>query len=170
MKRPVKLGIASLKALGAVVALGAAAHASLPYLPLIGPPPLRMQVVKKPAAAFKIEMPPAAISTNMVADITPRIFPDLTNSTSSGGPAFAGPLIGPGAEQALGDTFTGSVFALPTPDLLGLTPQMLATYFHPVQLGTNAALTGPFHVGFMPPVPPAVAAPDKSSHAEYIVK
>ena len=69
-------------------------------------------------------------------------------------------------EQSLGDAFTASVFMLPTPDLLGISPQMLASYFRPVQLGTNyAALTGPFHVTFMPPLPP-----DKSSHAEYIVK
>ena len=51
MKRPVNLGIASLKALLMVVALGTVAHGSLPYLPLIGPPPLRIQTVKAPAEA-----------------------------------------------------------------------------------------------------------------------
>ena len=55
---------------------------------------------------------------------------------------------------------------MPTPDLLGITPQMLATYFRPIQLGTNSAVPiMPFQVIFMPPMPP-----DKSSHAEYIVK
>ena len=83
--------------------------------------------------------------------------------------AAAGPLSGGEADQSLDETFSASIFALPTPDLLGLTPQMLATYFRPVRFGTNAAaLTGPFHVGFMPPLPPP--EPDKSSHAEYIVK
>ena len=51
MKRPVNLGIASLKALLMVVVLGTVAHGSLPYLPLIGPPPLRIQTVKAPAEA-----------------------------------------------------------------------------------------------------------------------
>jgi hypothetical protein len=71
------------------------------------------------------------------------------------------------ADTSLEETYRTSIFALPTPDLLGITPQMLATYFRPVQFGTNsAALVGPFHVGFMPPQP----APEKSSRAEYIVK
>ena len=165
MKRPVKLGITTLKALGTVVALGAAAHASLPYLPLIGPPPLRLLAVKHPSAAvIKFVAPPAAAATNPAPTVAAGVFPGVTNATSSGTPAFAGPLIGPGAEQSLGDTFTGSVFALPTPDLLGITPQMLATYFHPVQFGTNAP-DGLIRIGFMPPLPP-----ETSSHAEYILK
>ena len=172
MKRPVKLEIASLKALGIVVALGAVAHAGLPYLPLTGPPPLRILASKNPnAAVLKIEAPPAA-ATNVLAALEARTFPGLTNATSSGdtGAGFitaAGSLAGLGAERSLEDTFSASVFALPTPDLLSITPQMLATYFHPVQSGTNlTGVAGPFHVGFMPPLPP----PEKSSHAEYIVK
>src|SRR5258707_277933 len=50
MKRPATSGIYSLKALGAMLALGAMAHAGNPYLPLIGPPPLRILAVKSPAA------------------------------------------------------------------------------------------------------------------------
>ena len=172
MKRPVKCGIASLKALGIVIALGAVAHAGLPYLPLTGPPPLRMLASKKPdAAVVKIEMPPAAASTNLLAAVEAKAFPGTTNAT--GGDAAAaviaasGPLNGMNANPALEETFSTSVFARPMPDLLSITPQMLATYFHPVEFGTNAAgLAGPFQVGFMPPLP----APDKSSHAEYIVK
>lgn len=170
MKRPVKSGIATLKALGIVLALGAAAHAGLPYLPLIGPPPLRVQAVNNPAAAVigKIETLSAPAPTNSPAALEAKVFPGLTNA--AGGDtilAGAGPLISPGADQSLGESFSTSVFALPTPDLLSITPQMLATYFRPVQFGTNAAaLVGPFHVGFMPPQP----VPEKSSRAEYIVK
>ena len=62
---------------------------------------------------------------------------------------------------------SGPVMALPTSELFGLTPQMLATYFQPLAGGTNGTMvTDPFHVSFIPPF----ALPDKSSHAEYIVK
>ena len=172
MKRPVKCGIASLKALGIVIALGAVAHAGLPYLPLTGPPPLRMLALKKPdAAVVKIEMPPTAASTNLLAAVEAKAFPGTTNATGGDAGtillAASVPLNGMNGDQTLVESFSTSVFALPTPDLLSITPQMLATYFHPVEFGTNAAgLVGPFHVGFMPPLP----APDKSSHAEYIVK
>jgi hypothetical protein len=170
MKRPVRLGIASLKGLGIVVALGAAAHAAMPYLPLIGPPPLRLQTVASPAAVapVKFQAPPAVAATNAPAVAGTGITP-VTNAVASTGlnspPAI--PLLVPESpDQSLGDSFSASVFAMPTPDLLGITPQMLAAYFRPVQLGTNSAtLVGQFPVSFMPPLPP-----DKSSHAEYIVK
>jgi hypothetical protein len=165
MKRPVKLGIASLKALGTILVLGAAAHAGLPYLPLIGPPPLRVQAVKSPRSSVaRVEAAPAAVATNAAVTLTASTLPGTTKV--AGGDTFVGPLSDANADKSLEDTFSASVFALPTPDLLGLTPQMLATYFHPVQFGTNTALVGPFHVGFMPPLP----APQKSSRAEYIVK
>jgi hypothetical protein len=173
MKRPVKSGIASLKALGIVVALGAVAHAGMPYLPLIGPPPLRVQVLKNPNAAVigKIEALSAAVPTNTLAAIAAKVFPGTTNATGgdagTGFIAGSGPLLSTGTDKSLEETFSASVLALPTPDLLSITPQMLATYFRPVQFGTNsAALVGPFHVGFMPPQP----VPEKSSRAEYIVK
>jgi hypothetical protein len=164
MKRPVKSGIASLKALGVILALGAAAHASLPYLPLTGPPGLRLLAMRKPAnTGVKI----AAATNNPVADLAAKVLPGLTNATSTATDISSLNGSGPtGTDRSLEDTFNASVFALPTPDLLGMTPQMLATYFRPVQFGTNNALAGPFHVGFMPPLP----APEKSSRAEYIVK
>ena len=56
------------------------------------------------------------------------------------------------------------IFQLSTPDLMGITPQMLAAYFSPA--GTNAAVALPFRVGFVPPVAP----PGLSSHSEYNVK
>lgn len=167
MKRPVQLGVASLKALAIVVACGAAARAAMPYLPLIGPPPLRFQTVRTPAATVvKFTATPALTATNpMVATRAPAS-PGPTNSTIAGRPATSGSLIGPDTNQALGDNSSASVFALPTPDLLGISPQALAAYFRPVQWGTNVlAPVGLLPVSFMPPVPP-----DKSSHAEYNVK
>jgi hypothetical protein len=175
MKRPVKLAAASLKALGIVVVLGAVAHAGLPYLPLVGPPPLRLLAMKNPqrAVVIKLEIPPTVAPTNTPGVVEAKVFPGTTNATSTDAvPAYfaaSGPLIGGEANQSLEDTFRASIFALPTPDMLSITPQMLATYFRPVQFGTNdGALTGPFHVGFMPPLP--LPEPEKSSRAEYIVK
>lgn len=176
MKRPVKLGIASLKALGSVIVLGAVAHAGLPYLPLIGPPPLRISASKTPkAAVVSIAATPtatgAAAATNRLAVAEAKVFPGLTNSTDGeAAPGFVAttvPFAGPDADRSLEQTFSSSVFPLLTPNLLNLTPQMLATYFYPVRFKTNAAgPTGPFHVDFIPPLPP----PDQSSRAEYIVK
>jgi hypothetical protein len=169
MKRPVKLGIASLKAFGAVFVLGAVAHASMSYLPLIGPPPLRVQVMKSPVAApavVKFAAAPALTASNSQATAEASIASVVTNLTVPSIPAIYGPFLTPAPDQSLGDTFTASVFTMPTPDLLGITPQMLAAYLHPVQFGTNSTtLIGPFHVSFTPPLPP-----DKSSHAEYIIK
>jgi hypothetical protein len=76
------------------------------------------------------------------------------------------PSLGPGPDQFGGAAFAPPILALPTPDLQGVTPQILASYFQPVQLGTNAALlNGLFRVSFVPPL-----APDTSSHAQYIIK
>lgn len=82
------------------------------------------------------------------------------------------PVLIPGRANPYGDSstpFASSIFALPTPDLMGISPEMLTAYFRPVQLGTNVpAFNGPFHVSFLSPLPPGL--PDHSSHAEYIVK
>ncbi len=165
-----------MKALCAMVVLGAVAHASMPYLPLIGPPPLRTQVVKKASGNFLRFLaqpaPPAAPATATTA----------TNSlvaAGSGAPGSARGIAAPplaslvsapasaqSPETLLGNELAGSILTMPTPDLLGITPQMLATYFRPLQTGTNSALlAAPFRVSFTPPLPP-----DKSSHAEYKVK
>jgi hypothetical protein len=172
MKRPVKLGIAPLKALSALVVLGAATHAGTPYLPQIGPPPMRVAVVKSPPSGFvKLMETPAMVATN------PPSIADAKNSASGTNvvnvaalPEAPAPFVMETPDQALGDTFAASVFPLPTPDLLGISPQMLASYFHPVQAGTN--FSGPLRVIFMPPMPPLLPplVPDTSSHAEYILK
>ena len=179
MKRPVKLGIASLKALSAFVVLGAATHAGVPYLPEIGPPPMRVAVVKSPpSGVVKLMETPAVVATNLPSIADAKISASGTNAVNLAAPLGSVMPVAPTfvietPDQTLGDTFAASVFALPTPDLLGISPQMLASYFHPVQGGTNFfAPNDPFHVVFMPPLPPLLPAlaPDTSSHAEYIVK
>jgi hypothetical protein len=154
-----KPGIASLKALGAFLVLGAVAHGSLPYLPLLGPPPLRLQAVKSP--------PPNRVVKFVGSPVTNLAAIEMKLPAGSTNPASVSPekpaLISlPDTDKALGDTFSATVFALPTPDLLGISPQMLATYFRPVQRGTNIVPVGLLPITFMPPLPP-----DKASHAEY---
>jgi len=183
MKRPVKLGIASLKALSAFVVLGAATHAGMPYLPQIGPPPLRVAVVKSPPSGLaKLMETPAVVATNSPSIADANNSSSGTNTANLTGPLGSilpvapAPFVIETPDQALGDTFAASVFPLPTPDLLGISPQMLASYFRPVQGGTNFyAPNGPFRVMFMPPMPPMPpllppVVPDTSSHAEYILK
>ena len=171
--------MASLKSLATFVALGAVAHAAVPYLPLIGPPPMRVQVIKSPATAMVKFLATSTVPNTNTAGLTESaaiVVPTNTahSSVSTGSPlqisAASAPAIFPSVpESVMGDTFSGTVFAMPTPDLLGISPQMLATYFHPVQIGTNPLLVAaPFHVTFIPPLPPP--AEDHSSHAEYIVK
>ena len=175
-----KLGIASLNALSAFVVLGAATHAGMPYLPQIGPPPLRVAVVKSPPSGLtKLMETPALVATNLpsVADAKNSLSgTNAVNLTALPGavmPVAPAPFVIETPDQTLGDTFAASVFALPTPDLRGISPQMLASYFHPFQGGTNySGPAGPFRVTFMPPMPPLLSpvVPDTSSHAEYILK
>jgi hypothetical protein len=173
MKRPVNLGNAWLKMLVAVVALGAAAHASMPYLPLLGPPPLRIQVVQTPATAAVVEFQatPSVTATNRDVAVAGTLSPGTTNTNRASvsvTPALIGP--GTGADLPVGDPANTSIFGLPTPDMLGITPQALAAYFRPIRFGTNApAPLGSLPLVFVPPLPPDNAH-DKSSHAEYIVK
>ena len=167
MKRPVQLGIASLKALATIVACGAAAHAALPYLPQIGPPPLRMLAVKRPAASLvKLALTPASTATNPPVAAAAPVPAVASNSMASTPPGFLGPMAGTPEERPLQATPNASVFDLPTPDLLGISPQALAAYFRPMAPGTNSvAPFGLLPVSFIPPVPP-----DKSSRAEYLIK
>lgn len=147
-----------------------AVPAGPPYLPLIGPAPLRLQpIVSHSATASWKQVPgPSMTSATNTAALAETAVTTVagTNAASPSMISLAGNSPHPGDAQVLGDSFAASVFSLPAPDLLGISPEMLATYFHPVQLGTNAVgVLGPFHVSFTPPV-----APDNSSHASYIVK
>jgi hypothetical protein len=178
MNKRVKLRIALLKALAIVATLGAVAQAGVPYLPQIGPPPMRVATVKSPSVGvLKLIETPVAAPTNSPSSVaaTPS---DVTNTMNSAGstasttPAASAPFVVQTPDQSLGDAFSTSIFTLPTPNLLGISPEMLATYFHPVQTGTNfPGPNSPFRVSFLPPMPPLLQPlVDKSSHAEYIVK
>jgi hypothetical protein len=164
MNGTVKSGLGFWTALGALMVLGATAQAGLPYLPVVGPPPLRLEVMVHHAAAAKLATAPvpagahsplALGQTNLPPPATPRI----AATTPDAGP-------GPDADRPVGAPLSPTIFVLPTPDLLGITPQMLATYFTPFETSTNVTIGAAIPISFTPPMPP----PDKSSHAEYIVK
>jgi hypothetical protein len=174
-----KIGL--IKAL--ILALGTAsmAQAGGAYLPLTGPPAMRVLAVKSPkltpmmaVSAMKIET-----STNLAAADTNcldiKAFNTNTTETvvsSAGGNSGAGygptlPAIVMSPGNPLEVPNGASMFTLPSQDTMGITPQILATYFQPMVLDTNgAAIAVPVRVGFIPPF----AQPDKSSHAEYIIK
>ena len=157
--KPANPGIASLKALGMVVALGAVARAGMPYLPLIGPPPVRVQAEQKSAATFMaVGKIPALASTDSHLAGGAKILAANTNSEIT--PALT-PMPAVPVTTEISSSPGVPVMALSAPDLICVTPEMLATYFQPVLLGTNA----PVPMSFLPPLPP-----DNSSHAEYEVK
>jgi hypothetical protein len=161
-----------------VLAAGVAtiARASLTYLPLTGPAPLRVAMVKtsvqpaEPKIAFVTPLPahdtnsPAAVE-NCIADTNPVVISSRPSDDESKLPPIVigadNPLQVPGTSGANG----ASIMQLATPDLMGITPEMLATYFRPNAASTNAVVVPvPFRVGFVPPLAPA------SSHSEYNIK
>ena len=159
------------KAFILMLGLGAVAHAGLGYLPLVGPPPLRIVAAKKPVTVLV----PLDLSadTNMAAELATNesdkflalnaaALTGQTNSTDDMLP------IALGAGNVSDDPFAPAVFALAPPELLNITPQMLTAFFHPIARGTNdgPGVAGPVPVMFMPP---AIKS-SPSSHAEYIVK
>ena len=170
MRRSQTIRNTSLRALATVVIIGSVAHGGLPYLPQIGPPPLRMLASKNPAAADVVKLMTAYnnVDSNTLARIEAQTiamptnsFAGTTNIISSSPFGLASP------ENPLSDSRTATIFAMPTPDLLGITPQMLVNYFHPVTTGTSTnTFIGPYPMGFTPPI----TSPDKSSRAEYIIK
>lgn len=155
------------KALLLAVGVATVARAGMAYLPLTGPLPLRVLAVKTPQPLPEIiptplaqhdPNSPAAVE-NCVNDTNPIV---ITSTPSDHLP----PVVMSG-RTAMEQPFGTPMFALPSPELMGITPQMLATYFHPVGVNTNeAAAVFPFRVGFVPPVAP----PERSSHSEYNIK
>ena len=156
------------------VSIATVARAGMAYLPLTGPPAMRLQVVKtskltppasnvaKPAATSSAS---GILTTNSACDTNSPEF--AGGNTNAAGAAKLVP-ISIGAANPLEIPAPGvEIYTMAAPDFLGVTPEMLTTYFQPLAGGTNAAaVTGPFRIGFIPPLAP----PDKSSHAEYIVK
>ncbi len=172
----VALQSSSLKALAIVVTFGAIARAAVPYLPLIGPVPLRFQAVKKPAdgsVKFEAAQGASLVNSNNLAGQTALgtgrgSQGDSTNATDPAMASILNPIAtnGPDSERTLSDSFTASVFELPEPDLVGISPEMLAMYFHPVLTGTNLATSMlQYPLSFTPPLPPK-----KESRAIYNVK
>jgi hypothetical protein len=157
-----------LKALILAVGLGSVARAGMSYLPLTGPPALRMQVVKapKPAEVAMInttKLAKSAMSTNAETCVDTNTAVNGSDGSNLG----RMPAIPIGAGNALDGAPGATVFAMPEEGLSGMTPEMLATYFTPAAAGTNGvAIAAPFRIDFIPPF----GEPDKSSHAEYIVK
>ena len=169
-----------IKALIVAIGTASAARAGIAYLPLTGPPALRMLAVKSPKPA------PAAAAPTMKTETTTKVAmadtncPEIkafnTNTTetvvsSAGGPAANSQVIMPAIAMGPGNPLdvpnNVSVFTLSPQGSYGITPQILATYFQPTLTETNGtSVAVPFRVGFIPPF----AQPDKSSHAEYIIK
>jgi hypothetical protein len=162
-------GWATGKALLIMIGFGIVAHAGLPYLPLVGPPALRVMVAKDPhAAVVPLNANGGENSTNSLAAIEITALNTNANAahTTTATLSDALPLIGVGSANALNENFGVPVLGMTSPEFLNITPGMLATYFRPVVWGTNAGFVGPFPSGFVPPF----AQREKSSHAEYEVK
>ena len=162
MKLGRKKSAASLKALIAMLMIGIVAHAGPPYLPVYGPPPLRVAEAKKPTAAaavIALEKSAARSLTNPPALLVTKAV------TSADTNLPAEPLVGVSSSAESDGTFAPTVFALSEQGMAHMTPQMLATYFQPVVVGTNGGFTtAQVPMGFVPPFAHA------DSRAEYIVK
>ena len=167
-------GAASIRALLGMVMIGIAAHAGLPYLPLTGPPPLRVAAARPSATAAVIALEKSAAKSSSPNNFTntPAAAETaaLVSTNSASAPEAAqnipdAPLVGTTAGPADG-TVGVPVFNLPEQGLMTITPQMLATYFRPVSFGTNGGvIAGVLPIGFVPPFTRL-----ESSRAEYIVK
>jgi len=177
MKRSsARMEITLIKAFVLAASVATIARAGLSYLPLTGPASMRVAIVKSPVQppepkiVFVAALPahdtnsPAAVE-NCVADTNPIVISSKPSDDDSKLPPIVlgadNALQIPGPAPANGP----SMMQLATPVLMGITPEMLATYFQPNATGTNALVVPvPFRVGFVPPL----ATP--SSHSEYNVK
>ena len=157
------------KAFALALIAATAARAGLAYLPMTGPAPMRVQVVKAPKALPEVAFTPlAAHDTNSPAAVENCVTdtnPVVVTSEGSTAPGQM-PMIPMSVGGPMDRAFGTPIMALTSPDLMGITPQMLATYFQPTVTSTNNAVVVPMHVGFVPPM----VVPPKSSHSEYIVK
>jgi hypothetical protein len=177
-RRATETGLIKALILGVITAT--VARAGIAYLPLTGPPALRVLTVTSPKLTSMTAVPAMKIETMTkiaTADTNcPEIKAFNTNTTETvvssaggNGPNYTGTMpaitMGPGNPLDVPGNISG--FALTAQSNFGITPEMLATYFQPLAVGTNGVVVAaPFRVGFIPPF----AQPDKSSHAEYIVK
>ena len=161
-----------IKALILSIGVASVARAGIAYLPLTGPPALRMLAVKspKPAPVENISTAVKVTTTNMPdVNVKSCVDTNAVELSAHSGTAEATNfmMMASASSDPLMISAGGPVFAPPAQDFTGITPQMLVTYFQPGDNGTNGAnANGPFHINFIPPF----AEPDKSSHAKYTVK
>lgn len=154
---------AALRALIGMVMIGIAAHAGLPYLPLVGPPPMRVEAKKIPPAPVVAEVAVKA-PTNI-----PPVLKTLAVATNAPEETNVPVDILAMPSGPLDQTFVSPGVGLTGQGMTGITPQMLASYFRPVVVGTNTGVIGGMlPMGFVPPF--TVMQPHADSHAEYIVK
>lgn len=153
----------SLRALIGMVMIGIAAHAGLPYLPIAGPPAMRMEP-KKIVVPAVVEVAVKA-PTNI-----PPVLQTLAIPTNAPVEETNGPVEILGMPNGATDhTFVSPGFSAAGQGMSGITPQMLATYFRPVTIGTNTGVIGGMlPIGFVPPFTPTEM--HANSRAEYIVK
>jgi len=137
-----------------------------PYLPALGPVPLRFAVKTTPVVEV-----PRILKSEPALPASSNAIPPVAISEASPGTNNASPAVAeaPPIENSPADAVTGCkppesfVFI---PALPGMTAQTLAEYFQPVAGRTNATGTAPLlprNPSFIPPVPLAEA----SSRATY---
>jgi hypothetical protein len=156
-----------VKALLLAIGLATVARAGISYLPLTGPLPMRVLAVKSPKPLPEVAVTPlAAHDTNSSAAVE-NCVNDTNAIVTTSTPNDKLPPIVLSGRTAMENPFGPPIYELATPDLMGITPQMLAMYFRPAGVNTNApAAVFPFRVGFVPPV----VETEHSSHSEYNVK
>ncbi len=162
---------ASMRALIGVIMIGMVAHAGLPYLPLNGPPTMRIAAAKKPDVApiIALEKERAKAFSNSAAAIEmPSLAATKPDSSMPETNAMSPALLQPSASFT-DVSISAPVFNLTEQGMQTITPQMLAAYFRPLNVGTNGGvISGVLPMGFIPPFTRPEAHPD--SRAEYIVK
>lgn len=156
-------GVAFMTALAA----SCTAAAGGPYLPNLGPIPLRFAAnTASPAAASPVAPPDSASAGN--SDVSSTAATHETALTTATNTVADIPVAeNPATDSSgAGKAPVSYVFA---PPVVGLTPQVLTEYFQPVAGRTNASATAllvPVDVSFTPPVPKAEAA----SRATYKIQ
>jgi len=150
----------------AALAASCVVAAGGPYLPNLGPIPLRFAVkTAPPAAASPVASPDSTAIGNSDASSTAATH-ETALTTATNVVADVSMVENPAADSnSVSKTPVSYVFA---PPVIGLTPQVLTEYFQPVAGRTNGptAVFVPVDVSFTPPVPKA----ETSSRATYKIQ
>ena len=141
--------------------------ASAPYLPRVGPPPLRFAAPQTAAKKFVYSTATAAPARSAAsqADVAGRA-PVSAEPPAAAQPAPVARAVdaSPLPADIMQNLTNGAPKIRPANDLLIVTPDMLVGYFKPETAGTNSVNTGPVApVNFTPPSPGAIP----SSQAVY---